>query len=102
MRRATSTACGCVGAVIVQAREPYIGYASVADAAGCMRWAEREPAARGLHLARLDCMAENPALCAYYERAGYRLVRTKTHQGGDGVYMVAMFEMSLEGNKDAT
>lgn len=106
-----------LGVVIVQASDTFTwGDASVADAAGyihglrvrrraagcgigraLLRWAEREPAARGLHLVRLDCMAENPALCAYYERAGYRLVRTKTHQGGDGVYMVAMFEKSLEG-----
>jgi ribosomal protein S18 acetylase RimI-like enzyme len=36
-----------------------------------LRWAERAAAAAGKRFLRLDCMAENPALCDYYERAGY-------------------------------
>lgn len=40
-----------------------------------LRWAEHETAARGKLLLRLDCMMENLALRAYYERAGY------THRG---------------------
>lgn len=106
-----------IGAVIVQANDTFTwGEASVADGAGyihglrvrrsaagrgiglaLLHWAEREIAARGNHLARLDCMADNPALCAYYERAGYWRVRTKAHQGGDRIYLVAMFEKSLDG-----
>jgi GNAT superfamily N-acetyltransferase len=37
-----------------------------------LSWAERMAAAAGRSYLRLDCMAENPALRAYYERAGYR------------------------------
>jgi GNAT superfamily N-acetyltransferase len=40
-----------------------------------LRWAERETAAQGKSLLRLDCQAENPELRAYYERAGF------THRG---------------------
>jgi ribosomal protein S18 acetylase RimI-like enzyme len=36
-----------------------------------LRWAEGMVAAAGKSYLRLDCMAENPALCAYYERAGF-------------------------------
>ncbi len=106
-----------IGAVIVQASDTFTwGDASIGDAAGyihglrvrrsaagrgiglaLLRWAEREIAARGLHLARLDCMGDNPALCAYYERAGYKRMRTKAHKGGDRTYLVAMFEKSLDG-----
>ncbi|HEY7343588.1 MAG TPA: GNAT family N-acetyltransferase [Ktedonobacterales bacterium] len=106
-----------IGAVIVQASDTFTwGKASVADVAGyihglrvrrsaagrgiglaMLHWAEREIAARGLHLARLDCMGDNLGLCAYYERAGYRRVQTKAHQGGDRIYLIAMFEKSLDG-----
>ncbi|MGH2515111.1 MAG: GNAT family N-acetyltransferase [Ktedonobacterales bacterium] len=34
-------------------------------------WAEREIARAGRPYARLDCIAENPRLCAYYTDAGY-------------------------------
>lgn len=36
-----------------------------------LRWAEAVAARRGKPLLRLDCDGENPALCAYYERAGF-------------------------------
>lgn len=36
-----------------------------------LRWAEEIAALRGKPLLRLDCDGENPALCAYYERAGF-------------------------------
>ncbi len=35
-----------------------------------LNWAESMVAAAGKSYLRLDCMAENPALCAYYERVG--------------------------------
>jgi ribosomal protein S18 acetylase RimI-like enzyme len=47
------------------------------DAAGrglgkaILRWAEREIARAGRPYARLDCIADNPHLCAYYVEAGY-------------------------------
>ena len=61
-----------------------------------LRWAEREIAARVIRLARLDCMAENPALCAYYERAGYRRVGSFTFHDGEEPFTVALFEKSLD------
>lgn len=36
-----------------------------------LRWAEDRIAASGKGIARLDCMGDNEALCAYYRRAGY-------------------------------
>jgi uncharacterized protein (DUF924 family)/GNAT superfamily N-acetyltransferase len=36
-----------------------------------LAWAERNVAARGRPLLRLDCVAANPALCAYYAGAGF-------------------------------
>lgn len=36
-----------------------------------LEWAERRAYTAGKQLVRLDCMAENPELRAYYERAGY-------------------------------
>ncbi|HEU5349739.1 MAG TPA: hypothetical protein VFU63_14095, partial [Ktedonobacterales bacterium] len=61
-----------------------------------LRWAEREIKARGNRLARLDCFAGNPALCVYYERAGYRRVGTHAFEDEDKPYTVALFEKSLD------
>ena len=36
-----------------------------------LRWAESAAAAAGKNFLRLDCMAENSALCEYYERADF-------------------------------
>jgi GNAT superfamily N-acetyltransferase len=36
-----------------------------------LRWAEQYTASHGKEFLRLDCIAENDALRAYYERAGY-------------------------------
>ena len=36
-----------------------------------LQWAERAAAAAGKDFLRLDCMAENQALCEYYERANF-------------------------------
>ncbi len=78
-----------LGAVIVQwsdertwgARPPDAGYIHglrvLRDASGqglgraMLRWAEREIARAGRPFARLDCIAENARLCAYYGEAGY-------------------------------
>jgi ribosomal protein S18 acetylase RimI-like enzyme len=63
-----------------------------------LQWAEREIAKQGNRIARLDCMGTNHGLCAYYERAGYRRVRTVTFQDQDEPYMLALFEKRLGGN----
>lgn len=60
-----------------------------------LSWAEREIAARGNRFARLDCMGLNPALCAYYERAGYHRVRAVTFEDQQSTYMLALFEKTL-------
>ena len=39
-----------------------------------LRWAERRAAAAGKTCLRLDCVASNESLRAYYERAGYQHV----------------------------
>lgn len=39
-----------------------------------LRWAERHATVNGKAFLRLDCVASNAALCAYYERAGYARV----------------------------
>ncbi|HKG24765.1 MAG TPA: GNAT family N-acetyltransferase [Thermomicrobiales bacterium] len=36
-----------------------------------LRWAEEKARAAGRRVLRLDCAASNPALLAYYERAGF-------------------------------
>lgn len=36
-----------------------------------LKWAEEYAVKNGRKYIRLDCMAENPVLCAYYERAGF-------------------------------
>ena len=36
-----------------------------------LRWAEQVAANAGRPYLRLDCMANNPVLCGYYERAGF-------------------------------
>jgi ribosomal protein S18 acetylase RimI-like enzyme len=105
-----------IGAVMLQETDPDTwGEASLADAAGYIHglrvrrsvagrsvgrvliaWAERELAAHGKRLARLDCWAANDALCAYYERAGYRRVRTRTFADGPEPFVAALFEKALD------
>jgi protein-tyrosine phosphatase len=55
-------------------------------------WAEREIAQAGRSFARLDCIAENPVLCAYYERAGY----TRLDDLIDGDFRAARFEKRVD------
>ena len=45
-----------------------------------LRWAEEQVGARGRMYLRLDCMAENAKLRAYYEDAGFRHVADKTYE----------------------
>ncbi|HKS71206.1 MAG TPA: GNAT family N-acetyltransferase [Ktedonobacterales bacterium] len=62
--------------------------------AALLDWAERQIAASGKPFARLDCIADNPDLRAYYERAGYILVDVVPHdEGGE----LARFEKRIDG-----
>jgi protein-tyrosine phosphatase len=61
-------------------------------------WASGQVAAAGRPFLRLDCLANNPVLRAYYERAGfvYRgTIRWKAYEG-------ARYERPVKGSGDAT
>ncbi len=52
---------------------------------------------RGVRQLRLDCDAARPALCALYERAGFRLLERKTvHTRRLGAIAVAMYVLDIE------
>jgi protein-tyrosine phosphatase len=51
-----------------------------------LAWAERSAAAAGKVYLRLDCMARNPALRAYYERAGFAERRDIQHDEWSALY----------------
>jgi GNAT superfamily N-acetyltransferase len=46
-----------------------------------VHWAEEVAVTRGRSVLRLDCWAENPRLCAFYESCGFRRIRTLLVQG---------------------
>ncbi len=66
-----------------------------------LRWAEREVARAGRPYLRLDCIADNPRLCAYYEQAGF----TRVADGVSKESRLARFEKPVAGaalGRDAT
>ncbi|MCC7406661.1 MAG: GNAT family N-acetyltransferase [Phycisphaeraceae bacterium] len=66
-------------------------YAGQRLGAAMLAWAEKQLAKDGWAIARLDCWADNPALCQYYRDAGYRDVG----QVVAGRWRVALFEIPL-------
>ncbi|MFB9752362.1 GNAT family N-acetyltransferase [Paenibacillus hodogayensis] len=50
-------------------------YARTGMAAQMITWAKRMAAARGKHTLRLDCAADRPRLCEFYEKQGFVKVR---------------------------
>jgi ribosomal protein S18 acetylase RimI-like enzyme len=60
-----------------------------------LRWAEREIAQAGRPLARLDCIAGNERLCAYYLAAGYKRTTDLEWAEGDDRGALARFEKHL-------
>ncbi len=60
-----------------------------------LQFAEDSIAAAGHRLARLDCVADNESLRAYYERAGYRFVGTKTFPDIEWDGATALYEKQL-------
>ncbi|HEV2238862.1 MAG TPA: GNAT family N-acetyltransferase [Ktedonobacterales bacterium] len=61
-------------------------------------WASEQVVAAGRAYLRLDCLAKNPALRAYYERAGFTYrgtIRWKAYEG-------ARYERPVKGGTDAT
>ena len=49
--------------------------------AACMRWIERRAAAEGTTAVRLDALAANTRLLAFYRRLGYTERGRRTHDG---------------------
>jgi GNAT superfamily N-acetyltransferase len=54
-------------------------------------WAEAEARRTGKAALRLDCAAENRALCAYYERAGFERRSTVRLEG----FQIALYEKPI-------
>ncbi|HMF82351.1 MAG TPA: GNAT family N-acetyltransferase [Acidimicrobiia bacterium] len=100
---------GVMGTMVVQWEDPtfWFGYpddagylhrlAVVAHGIGLgsrlLAWAERHAARHGKTFLRLDCVASNAALRAYYERAGYSAVGDVTV----GEYTQTRFEKPVGG-----
>jgi GNAT superfamily N-acetyltransferase len=64
---------------------------------GLLRWAGRVAAAAGKSYLRLDCKADNAALRAYYERAGFAYRGDITR----GSYTGSRYERRIAGGTDA-
>jgi protein-tyrosine phosphatase len=60
-----------------------------------LRWAEEQVAARGRIYLRLDCLADNGKLRAYYEDAGYRHVGEKTWEDGP-LWRSSLYEQRVQ------
>jgi GNAT superfamily N-acetyltransferase len=60
-----------------------------------LEWAEGSILAAGHSLARLDCVNANEPLRAYYERAGYRCVGTKSFPELSWAGVAALYEKQL-------
>jgi GNAT superfamily N-acetyltransferase len=57
-----------------------------------LQWAEDTAASVGKHYLRLDCWTDNPALCQYYERAGYICRGEIVFQGKQQVWKTSLYE----------
>ena len=68
------------------------GYHGRGVGAGMLRWAGEHVRARGRRYLRLDCVADNWTLRAYYERLGFRCRGVASHDG----YAGALFELDLD------
>ena len=64
-----------------------------------LRWAERAVAETGKAYLRLDCMAENERLCAYYERAGFTYRGEASGEVCGQPWRAALYEKNLESSE---
>jgi protein-tyrosine phosphatase len=64
-----------------------------------LQYAEDSIAAAGYRRGRLDCVADNPSLRGYYERAGYRFVTTKTFPDLEWDGETALYEKQLSAQR---
>ena len=60
-----------------------------------LHWAESMVAAAGKTYLRLDCMVENEALCAYYERAGFKYRGETSGEVRGHPWKAALYEKRL-------
>lgn len=61
--------------------------------AAMIGWAKEEASRRGKMYLRLDCAADRPKLCAFYERYGFRKVRERLIRD---IYLTALYEWRAE------
>lgn len=57
-------------------------------------WAANQVAQKGRHYLSLDCNVNNPSLCAYYEKQGFKQVQTKHFPDFD--YTAALFQRRVK------
>lgn len=67
-----------------------------------LQWAEREIARAGRPFARLDCIADNPRLCAYYVDAGYERQADLEWAQGEDKGALARFQKRVLPNLTVT
>jgi ribosomal protein S18 acetylase RimI-like enzyme len=60
-----------------------------------LRWAGEMALAEGKDYLRLDCWADNFALCRYYERAGFTFKRFRIFQGKTHEWRASLYEKKL-------
>jgi GNAT superfamily N-acetyltransferase len=60
-----------------------------------LRWVEDYAVQNHRPFLRLDCMAENSALCQYYEQAGFVACRMKEIQIREFLYKAQLFEKAV-------
>jgi len=68
-------------------------YAKTGLSAKMIEWAKGQAKARGKTYIRLDCAADRPKLCAFYEDQGFRKVR---EQVMFGKYPTAFYETEVD------
>jgi ribosomal protein S18 acetylase RimI-like enzyme len=79
-RRLTSTPGARDDALYLHGLRVLRAYAGQGIGRAILRWAEGRVAARGRIYLRLDCMADNAKLRAYYEEARFRYVGEQTDE----------------------
>jgi len=61
-----------------------------------LKWAEEYTRSNQRSYLRLDCMAENFALCAYYEQAGFKSCGVRDIQLGQFVWKAHLYQKDID------
>lgn len=59
------------------------------------KWIEKYAIQKGYNFLRLDCLADNLALCKYYENTGFIHCATKEIINRESVYYAQLFEKTI-------